>query len=264
MSNNFDKIPIDAQASDVQANIDVNNVDAEEHYYNTHSSQDGDGVPTAEDIVKLRFKCTDKTCKWMLYVRRFPDQHTMSVRKSSFLEHTCECDSEDKNKLVNALWVANYCVDGLRNIKLSRPIDVLTTIRRKFGIDLSYWIAWNPWTICIERIVGLYDEGYFKMPSLVREILIANLGSIICCSRDNVTLQWAGTVVMFKESYEGWLRGCRPVLGLDGCFLKGKYGGVCLFIIGLDGNNGLFPVAAYFCRSECYDTWNTFLQALQP
>ncbi|KAF6165656.1 hypothetical protein GIB67_011758 [Kingdonia uniflora] len=295
--------------TDVISKIDIKNVDAKDGYYNTHSSQDGDGVPTTEDIAntkiekfvdpivigmewltinearncirtwsiqnkftyeqvknksyRLRFKCTDEKCKWLLYVRRSSDEHTMIVKKGSHLEHTCEGNIEDKNRLANALWVANYCGDGLRNIKLSRPIDVFTTIRRKFGIDLSYWTSWNAWTICMERIIGSYDEGYFKMPSLTIELLTTNPGSIIGCSRDDATLQWTGTMVMFKASYDSWLRGCRPILGLDGCFLKGKYGGVCLSIIGLDGNNGLFSVATYFCRSECYDTWNTFLKALQ-
>ncbi|KAF6158490.1 hypothetical protein GIB67_022087 [Kingdonia uniflora] len=140
----------------------------------------------------------------------------------------------------------------------------LQQLEENFGIDLSYWTSWNAWTICMEKIVGSYDEGYFKMPSLTIELLTASPGSIIGCNIDDATLQWTGTMVMFKASYDGWLRGCRPVLGLDGCFLKGKYGGVCLSIIGLDGNNGLFPAATYFCKSECYDTLSTFLQALQP
>ncbi|KAF6141148.1 hypothetical protein GIB67_006593 [Kingdonia uniflora] len=89
----------------------------------------------------------------------------------------------------------------------------------------------------MERIVGSYDEGYFKMPFLTIKLLNANPGSIISCSRDDATLQWTRTMVMFKASYDGWLRGCRPVLELDGCFLKGKYGGACLSIIGFDGNN---------------------------
>ncbi|KAF6150758.1 hypothetical protein GIB67_020841 [Kingdonia uniflora] len=63
---------------------------------------------------------------------------------------------------------------------------------------------------------------------------------------------------------EGWLNGCRPLLGLDGCFLKGKYGGVCLSIIRLDGNNGLFPIAVFFCSSECTETWKKFLEMMEP
>ncbi|KAF6151345.1 hypothetical protein GIB67_040618 [Kingdonia uniflora] len=86
------------------------------------------------------------------------------------------------------------------------------------------------------------------MPALVDKLLIANLGSVIGCSSNPSTLQWTGTFVMFKASLEGWMNGCRPILGLDGCLMKGKYGGVCLSIIGLDGNYGLFPIAAYLCR----------------
>ncbi|KAF6141217.1 hypothetical protein GIB67_024301 [Kingdonia uniflora] len=242
----FHKIPIDAQASDVQENIDVNNVDAEEHYYSTHSSYDGDGVPTIDDIAKYQeFKdfmgennniydkeenmaildsrqvdnCVDPIVigmEWPTinearsYIRIWSIQikFTYYQKNNKSYRLRFKCDSEDKNKLANILWVANYYEDRLKNIKLSRPIDVFTTIRRKFGINLSYWTAWNAWTICMEKIVGSYDKGYFKMSSLVRELLIVNPGSII-----------------------GWLRGYMPVPGLDGYFLKGKYGGVCLSVI---------------------------------
>ncbi|KAF6155768.1 hypothetical protein GIB67_007415 [Kingdonia uniflora] len=46
-----------------------------------------------------------------------------------------------------------------------------------------------------------------------------------------------------------------PIVGLDGCFLKGKYGGVCLSAIGLDGNNELFPLEVYFCRRQKAKDW---------
>ncbi|KAF6161345.1 hypothetical protein GIB67_009232 [Kingdonia uniflora] len=282
---------------DVQSNIDVNNVDVEEHYYNTHSSQNEDGVPTAEDITKYQeFKdfvgensnifekdenmavldsrqvgnCIDPIVIGMelptinearSYIRTWFIQSKFTYyikkkNKSYRLRFKCTdktCDSVDKNKLANALWVANYCEDELRNIKLSMPIDVFTTIRRKFGIDLSYWTAWNAWTICMEMIVGSYDEGYFKMPSLVRELIIVNPRNIIGYSRDNATLQWTRTAVMFKTSYEGWLRGYKPVLGLDRCFLKGKYGEVCLFVIGADKN--------YFTATKDGQRWIINLNA---
>ncbi|KAF6135038.1 hypothetical protein GIB67_014087 [Kingdonia uniflora] len=172
---------------DPNSKNDLNNLEPEDGYYSTHSSQDGDGIPTIVDLAKheefkqytrifirtwsimnkftymerkndsyrLRFKCTDENCTWMIYARRSPDGHTMTVKGSSVLEHTCEGNSNEKNQLANALWVAKYCEDGLRNCKQSRPLDVKTTIRRIFGIDLSYWTSWNGWTICMERIVAL-------------------------------------------------------------------------------------------------------------
>ncbi|KAF6154526.1 hypothetical protein GIB67_028418 [Kingdonia uniflora] len=40
------------------------------------------------------------------------------------------------------------------------------------------------------------------------------------CSKDLQSNQWKSSSVMFKESFDGWLNGCRPVLGLDGYFLN--------------------------------------------
>ncbi|KAF6139401.1 hypothetical protein GIB67_026243 [Kingdonia uniflora] len=85
-------------------------------------------------------------------------------------------------------------------------------------------------------------------PLVCRQILSSNPGSISRTSKDIDTNQWTGTCVAYKISLDGFVDGCRPILGLDGCFLKEKYGGVCLSIIGLDGNNGLFPIAVYLCR----------------
>jgi len=36
---------------------------------------------------------------------------------------------------------------------------------------------------------------------------------------------------------------CRPITGLDGCFLKGKYGGELLSVVGRDANDQLLPLA---------------------
>ncbi|KAF6146015.1 hypothetical protein GIB67_033374 [Kingdonia uniflora] len=94
----------------------------------------------------------------------------------------------------------------------------------KYGVDVSYSTTWNAWTICMERIVGSYDEGYILMPELTVQVLLANHGSISTCSIDLMTNEWTGTCISYKGSMERWLNGCRPVLGLDGCFLKGKYG----------------------------------------
>ncbi|KAF6162451.1 hypothetical protein GIB67_017339 [Kingdonia uniflora] len=117
-----------------------------------------------------------------------------------------------------------------------------------YGVYVSYSTAWNAWTICMKRIVASYDEGYIVIPELTVQVLLANPGSISTCNIDLLTNEWTGTCISFKGSMEGWLNGCRPLLRLNGCFIKGKYGGVYLSIIGLDGNNGLFPIAVFFCR----------------
>ncbi|XP_074314505.1 uncharacterized protein LOC141649722 [Silene latifolia] len=49
--------------------------------------------------------------------------------------------------------------------------------------------------------------------------------------------------VCLKACKVGFLAGCRPFIGIDGCHLKGAYLGMCLVAVVMDANNNLYPVA---------------------
>lgn len=53
---------------------------------------------------------------------------------------------------------------------------------------------------------------------------------------------------------KGFLEGCKPFLGLDGCHVKGPFGGVLLCTVSIDKNKGLFPVAYAMVEVECKDS----------
>lgn len=59
------------------------------------------------------------------------------------------------------------------------------------------------------------------------------------------------------------MEGCRPFLGVDGCFLKGAYGGMFLSVVALDGNNGVLPLAACIAEAENKDSWMYFFSLLK-
>ena len=48
--------------------------------------------------------------------------------------------------------------------------------------------------------------------------------------------------VCFEACRNGWKAGCRPLIGLDGCFLKGVYKGQLLTAVGVDGDGQVFPI----------------------
>nr|XP_027109085.1 uncharacterized protein LOC113728936 [Coffea arabica] len=56
----------------------------------------------------------------------------------------------------------------------------------------------------------------------------------------------------------GFLEGCRPFVGFDGCFLKGPFDGVLLTAVALDANNNIFPLAFAVAECESKDTWRWF------
>lgn len=62
---------------------------------------------------------------------------------------------------------------------------------------------------------------------------------------------------------EGWRKGCRPIIGLDGCHLKTVYKGQLLTAVGIDANNGMYPVAFAVVEKENKDAWIWFLKFLK-
>ncbi|GKD58540.1 hypothetical protein Tco_1296049, partial [Tanacetum coccineum] len=54
----------------------------------------------------------------------------------------------------------------------------------------------------------------------------------------------------------------RDLLGLDGAFMKGPYPGQLLTVVGLDGNNGIYPLAYAIVEKETTCSWTWFLECL--
>ncbi|MBA0664662.1 hypothetical protein Goklo_004629 [Gossypium klotzschianum] len=73
------------------------------------------------------------------------------------------------------------------------------------------------------------------------ELRLKNLGSTIKMAMNRVTPKspphFKRFYVYFKEMKRGWKEGCKLILGLDGCFLKGSFKGELLATIRRDGNN---------------------------
>jgi hypothetical protein len=58
------------------------------------------------------------------------------------------------------------------------------------------------------------------------------------------------------------VQGCRPFIGVDGCHLKTKYGGILLIAVGRDPNDQYFPLAFGVCETETKESWRWFLTLL--
>ena len=62
--------------------------------------------------------------------------------------------------------------------------------------------------------------------------------------------------ICLKPVLDGFVAGCRPIIGMDGCHLTGAYHGVCLTTIGKDGNNNIYQLAWTVVEMEDFQTWS--------
>jgi hypothetical protein len=59
----------------------------------------------------------------------------------------------------------------------------------------------------------------------------------------------------FAAMKKGFLDGCRPVIGVDWCFLKGPFKGMLLAAVGRDGNYNMYSIAYAIVGAETKDNW---------
>jgi hypothetical protein len=114
---------------------------------------------------------------------------------------------------------------------------------------------------------GTYEASHNNLPRLLNTIATLNPGSYYDIKTYNLVsrpgkqvlqrpfLALGPAIVAFKQ--------CRPVICIDGTFLTGKYKGIILTVVAVDGNNQLLPLAIAFAQGENGDSWYWFLERLK-
>ncbi|KAL2246245.1 UNVERIFIED_CONTAM: hypothetical protein Sindi_2892700 [Sesamum indicum] len=100
------------------------------------------------------------------------------------------------------------------------------------------------------------------MQDYAHELLKSNPGSTVVVGVD-ADQKFDKFYVCFGALKNGFNGGCRQVVGVDGCHLKGPFGGVLLTAVGIDPNNNIYPVAYAVVGKEMRVTWEWFLRLLK-
>ena len=91
-----------------------------------------------------------------------------------------------------------------------------------------------------------HSKGYQKLFEYAAVIYKVNPGAIYKVLCDVVSIPdkvlFKRFFVLFPVQRNAFLNGCRPFIGVDRCHLKGKYGGVLLATVDMDGNNRIVPL----------------------
>ena len=77
---------------------------------------------------------------------------------------------------------------------------------------------------------------------------------------ENAEPKFKRMYIRYNAQKVSFLGGCRPFVGLDGCHLKGRFGGQVLSATAKDGNDNIFLVAMAVVEQENKDSWIWFLE----
>ncbi|KAH0743227.1 hypothetical protein KY290_031220 [Solanum tuberosum] len=178
--------------------------------------------------VRVIFKVSN--CKWFIYASKANEDEPFMIITIS-PNHSC--GNQRENKTIDSGFLAKKYADELRINPSWGVKEFQAHVMRKHSFTLSRHPSYKAKKKALDLITGTKEEH------------------LICY----------GTIV--QTCKQGFLAGCRPIIGVDGCHLKGcQKGGQLLTAVGIDANNNMYHVAFTIVEGELKETWTWFLTLL--
>ncbi|XP_073135246.1 uncharacterized protein [Henckelia pumila] len=200
-------------------------------------------------------------CNWRIHASLVMGGPIFQIKTISG-QHNCARINENK--------LANYRYLGRRIEKIVRDncdikIDQLkNTIRTKCGVEVSKWKVIRAKKAAVQNLRGINSLQYHRLWDYCETVRNFNPRSSLFLQRkeDFEPPTFDKLYFSLNAMKCSFLAGCRPIIGLDGCFLKTTHGGQLLAAVGRDGNDNMVPIAFAVVQVENRENWAWFLQIL--
>ncbi|XP_048596168.1 uncharacterized protein LOC125607227 [Brassica napus] len=207
-------------------------------------------------------RCADDDCSWRVRAEGLPGSSYFIIKKY-VPHHSCAASKRKGSvRTASAKTIGTLVMHMYETAKEGpRSNDIVQYMRSEHGLEISYSLAWDAREYAINKVKGLPEEGYEKIPKYLHMMREANPGSHTSYERDSEG-RFRFLFISFGQSLRGFYVAIRKVIVVDGTFLKSKYKGVLLVATALDGNSNLYPIAFGVVDSENDLAWNWFMRQL--
>ncbi|GJX64602.1 heat stress transcription factor B-4-like protein [Tanacetum coccineum] len=201
---------------------------------------------------------------WVLYVRK--DKHTKNWLKTHRDTHKCFQSREIKHCTYKFL--SEKIFDQVR-VNSDIPIKAIQyQLQHDLEVQISMSKAFRAKAKSEREIRGDYVLQYSMLRDYVVELQYTNPNTTVKIAVER-NIDPSLPTRVFQRIYvclgalKLGFRACRrDLLGLDGAFMKGSFPGQVLAAVGLDLNNGIYPLAYALVEAESKSSWCWFLQCL--
>ncbi|KAK8669744.1 hypothetical protein V6N13_107168 [Hibiscus sabdariffa] len=200
-------------------------------------------------------------CPWALWASRsnpsVAEELTWQI-KTLKNEHSCSKDYGKLNMLSRTI-VEKY----LHFFTSDRNFSVHSlheAVKKVFISPVHQSKLYRTRDIAIGIIEGNHKHQSSRIYDYLGELRLSNLRTTTICKLDARVLE--RLYMCMQACKDGFKAGCRPIICLDGCHLKGYHGGHLLTAVGIDANDCIYPIAFATVESECHSSWFLFVQLL--
>jgi len=216
------------------------------------------------DKDKVAFKCDGDGCVWRIYcaVPKKCPKWRVNVFKDV---HTCIPNGDCE--MLKVPVISRLFLDNIREEpQYFMPMKIEETIKKRWKITVSRPQCQAARRKALRWIEREHYEQFARLQDYAAEIRESNKDSTV----EIQTLRNDGGEEVFNRFYvcfdaikRTWIESCRPLIGVDGTFMKGKVKGQLLVALGRDADNAIYPIAWGCVQVENIDNWVWFVRKLK-
>ncbi|XP_017410575.1 uncharacterized protein LOC108322825 [Vigna angularis] len=196
----------------------------------------------------------------MAYCGYLEGCRTWKLRK---ILDTHTCNRQFNIKMMNAKWLSETLDTTVLENPNLKVNEIGSKALRKWNTNVTISKARRAKLMASCKVEGSFKNQFTRIYDYAHELLRCNPGSTVKVKVDSENGQttFQRFYVCLKACKNSFVS-CRPFIGLDGCFLKGKYKGELLTVVGRDPNEQMLPLAYAIVEVENKETWSWFLELL--
>nr|XP_023915130.1 uncharacterized protein LOC112026669 [Quercus suber] len=220
--------------------------------------------------VDIKFKLNEKKkisvycineCGWRYYASQLPEELTFQI-KTFNLE--CTCPRSFKHSQVISSYVVKKFMQEFDKNPNWKVAAIQHHVKQALKIDISDSQVYRAKRKATDLITGDEQLQYGKLRDYAEMIRLNDKGSRVILQTEmedeNAQPKFKRIYIRYNAQKLGFLGGCKPIISLNGCHLKGRFGGQILSAIARDANDNIFLVAFAVVEQENKDSWVRFLQ----
>jgi len=216
------------------------------------------------DTKRTRYGC-DVGCPFRCLISR--DGKTEGFKIKTFInKHTCE--EAFFNARADTITLVQYFKNKLQNNPKYKVKDMRGELENDLKLNVCQSKLKRAKRMSLEKLEGSFIDDYNKLEAYAQELKQSNPGSdvLINISKDALAegkRKFLRMYMCFDALKKGWKSGLRPLIGLDGTFLKGICKGMMLVALGQDSMNSFYPLTWAIVDKETSRTWCWFIELLK-
>lgn len=218
-------------------------------------------------------------CEFYMTASKIKHEQTFCIKKMH-LPHTCPTDPSSTR--ANSKWLSSTYVEKFKSDINTGITTLQDKARKDYGVSVGKRAAYRARTKARQMVLGDHKKQYYRIRDYLQTVIDKNPGSRCIVTtvtgpteeeteamkkgqvvHISYTPRFHGLFFCVNAAKEGFLEGCRPFIGLDGCFIKLTTGAQILAATARDGNNNIYPIAWAVVAKEDTENWQWFLEQLK-